>query len=156
MSTDRSITTYTISGRHTVIMAGKFFSQAWTDQALKAEKAAADDIFKRLKNPKTFSHVIALEVTDRPGLVTHIQYAEGRSVTWTATELFAEGTVWSRFTANLSDWRAAAEGKAKASNLVMAGKFKLVKGAMKDALENAPAFDRLVQTFGEVDTDWDV
>jgi hypothetical protein len=31
-----------------------------------------------------------------------------------------------------------------------------VKGAMKDALANAQAFDRLVQTFGEVDTDWDV
>jgi hypothetical protein len=137
-------------------MADKFFSQAWTDQALKAERAAADVIYKRLRDAKTFSHVLALEVTDRPGLVTHIQYAEGRSVTWTATELFAEDTVWSRFTANLSDWRAAAEGKAKASNLVMAGKVKLVKGAMKDALANAQAFDRLVETFGEIDTDWDV
>ena len=137
-------------------MTEKFFSQAWADQALKVEREASDEIYKRFKNPKAFTHVLALEVTDHPGVVTHIQYSEGRSVLWTATDLFNEDDVWARFTANLEHWRAAAEGNAKASNLVMAGKIKLTKGAMKDAVEHSAPFDRLVQTFGGVETDWDI
>jgi putative sterol carrier protein len=137
-------------------MAEKFFSQSWAEQALKVEREAGDEIFKRFKNPAAFTHVLALEVTDHPGVVTHIEYCEGRSVLWTATDLFDEDNVWARFTAKLDDWHAAADGKAKASNLVMAGKIKLTKGAMKDALEHAAPFDRLVQTFGGVDTDWDI
>ena len=65
-----------------------------------------------------------------------------------------EEQVWARFTGNLEEWRAGAEGQAKAGNLVMAGRLKLTKGAMKDALENAAPFDRPVQCFGVVPTDW--
>lgn len=137
-------------------MAEKFFTPGWCVQARKAEQAAADEIIKRFKNPPTFTHVLALEVADHPELITHLEYREGRSVVWTTDSLFREDDVWARFTAPLDVWRQAAEGKAKASNLVMAGKIKLVKGAMKDALENAAPFDRLVQCFGAVDTDWDV
>jgi putative sterol carrier protein len=137
-------------------MAEKFFTEGWVTSALVAEQAAGDDIYKRFKRPAEFTHVLVLEVSDHPELKTHLEYRQGRSVKWTATELFPEDQVWARFTANLGDWRSAAEGKAKASNLVMAGKIKLTKGTMKDALENAAPFDRLVQSFGEVDTDWDV
>ena len=137
-------------------MAEKFFTEEWVAAALVAERAAGDDIYKRFKRPADFTHVIALEVIDHPELKTHLEYREGRSVRWIATDLFPEDQVWGRFAANLVDWRTAAEGKAKASNLVMAGKIKLVKGQMKDALETAQAFDRLVQSFGEVDTDWAV
>jgi hypothetical protein len=38
----------------------------------------------------------------------------------------------------------------------MAGKMKLTKGRMKDALENAAPVDRLIQCFTAIDTDWDV
>ncbi|WP_201359046.1 SCP2 sterol-binding domain-containing protein [Mycobacterium paraintracellulare] len=136
-------------------MAQKFFSAEWAKDALEVERAASDQIYKRFKNPAGFTHVLALEVADHPGVVTHIQYDQGRSVTWT-TDLFDEDQVWARFSANLDAWRAAAEGKAKASNLVMAGRIKLTKGAMKDALENAAPFDRLVQTFGGVETNWEI
>jgi hypothetical protein len=136
-------------------MAFQFFSEAWCDEALKAERAAAPDIYKRFKKPAEFTHVLALEVADRPDLITHVEYVEGRSTVWT-TRLFDEDRIWARFTANLEAWRTAAEGGAKASNLVMAGRMKLTKGGMKDALENAAPFDRLVQCFGAVPTAWDV
>lgn len=137
-------------------MAEKFFSQAWVDKALEVERSAGDETYRRFKDGAAFTHVLALEVTDHPGVVTHIRYVAGRSEVWTATNLFSEDDVWARFTADLEHWRAGAEGKAKASSLVMGGKIKLTKGAMKDLVENAAAFDGLVQAFGGVDTAWDI
>ena len=134
-------------------MSHSFFSPAWCAQALRAENDATAEIYKRFRKPTEFTHVLALEVADRPGLVSHIEYKEGRAVAWTAGS-YPEEQVWARFIGNLEDWRAGAEGQAKASNLVMAGRLKLTKGAMKDALENAAPFDRLVQCFGVVPTDW--
>ncbi len=64
--------------------------------------------------------------------------------------------MWARFSASLDAWQTAAAGEAKASNLVMAGKMRLTKGAMKDALENAAPFDRLVQCLTTIETDWNV
>jgi len=45
---------------------------------------------------------------------------------------------------------------AKASNLVMTGKMKLTKGALKDVIANQAAFDRIVACFSTIDTDWQV
>jgi len=132
-----------------------FFSSAWCDRALAAENAATADIYKRFRKPAEFTHVLALEVTDRPGVLSHVEYKQGRAVAWTSGG-YAEDQVWARFVGDLDAWRSASAGDAKASNLVMAGRLKLTKGAMKDALENAAPFDRLVQCFGAVPTDWDV
>jgi putative sterol carrier protein len=136
-------------------MAAKFFSEDWCKHALVAEHAASKEIIKRFKKPAEFSHVLALEVADRPGVISHLKYEQGRCVAWTA-DLYPEAEVWARFTASLEAWQKAAAGEAKASNLVMAGKMKLTKGTMRDALENAAPFDRLIQCFTAVDTDWDV
>lgn len=136
-------------------VSAKFFSEQWCEHALEAARAAGDQIYKRFRRPAEFTHVLALEVRDHPDLATQVKYVEGRCTAW-STKLVDEDEVWARFTANLADWRTAAEGNAKASNLVMAGKIKLVKGAMKDAVEHAAPFDGLVATFGAVDTDWDI
>ena len=136
-------------------MAERFFSDDWCALALKAENAASAEIMKRFKKASEFSHVLALTVSDRPGVEAHIKYEEGRAVAW-GPGLYAEDEVWARFTASLENWQKAGTGQAKASNLVMSGKMKLTKGAMKDALENAAPFDRLVQCFTTVDTDWDL
>jgi hypothetical protein len=136
-------------------MPAKFFSEEWCGQALVAENAATAEIIKRFRKPAQFTHVLALEVTDRPGVVSHLKYDEGRCSAWTPIP-YAEEQVWARFTAPLEAWQTAASGDARASNLVMAGRMKLTKGAMKDALENAAPFDRLIQCFAAVDTDWDV
>jgi hypothetical protein len=136
-------------------MAVPFFSAPWCDEALVAENAATNEIYKRFRKPAEFTHVLALEVTDHPGLVSHVEYVAGRAVAWTSGP-HDEDKVWARFSGTLDAWRTAADGEAKASNLVMAGKLKLTKGAMKDALENAAPFDRLVQCFGAVATDWNV
>jgi hypothetical protein len=136
-------------------MSEKFFSEAWTQEALKVERAAADDIYKRFKDPNSKTMVLAMSVADRPGVATNIEYVAGRSKAW-SSQPFDEDRVWARFSADLDVWRSAAEGNAKASNLVMAGKIKLVKGELNEAVDNARAFDRLVETFGEVDTDWEI
>lgn len=136
-------------------MTHTFFSPQWCAQALAAENSATAEIYKRFRKPAEFTHVLALQVLDHPGLVSHVEYVGGRAVAWTSGA-YDEDLVWARFTGDLEAWRTAAEGKAKASNLVMAGKLKLTKGAMKDALENAAPFDRLVQCFSDVPTHWDV
>jgi hypothetical protein len=136
-------------------MTHAFFSQPWCEAALAAENAATADIFKRFRKGAEFTHVLALEVADRPGVLSHVEYVAGRAVAWTAGA-YDEELVWARFSGNLEAWTTVSEGRAKASNLVMAGKLKLTKGAMKDALENAAPFDRLVACFGAVPTDWSV
>jgi putative sterol carrier protein len=136
-------------------MAEKFFSDEWCTKALAAENAASAEIIKRFKKPSEFTHVLALEVSDRPGVEALLRYEQGKCVAW-GVKLAPEDEVWARFTATLDNWKKAGTGQAKASNLVMAGKMKLTKGAMKDALENAAPFDRLVQCFTAVETDWDV
>jgi hypothetical protein len=136
-------------------MSVKFFSTDWCGQALQAENAAAPEIVKRFRKAGEFTHVLALEVSDRPGIVSHLRYEQGRCVSWTAGA-HPEDEVWARFSAPLAVWQTAGCGEAKASNLVMAGKMKLTKGQIKDAIENAAPFDRLVQCFTTLDTDWDL
>jgi hypothetical protein len=67
----------------------KFFSERWCEEALRAE-TAHDRLLKAFKDPKTFTHVLAFELTDRPRLVSLLKYVERRPVAWTSTELSAE------------------------------------------------------------------
>jgi hypothetical protein len=133
-----------------------FFSEEWCQFALKAEQADSTKIMKALKNPKTFTHVLAFEVADRPGVQTHLKYDAGRATAWTALDLFDESEVWARFRANLEHFQEAASGKTPAANLVMSGKMRLVKGTMKDAVENAQSLTLLVRSWGTVPTDWGI
>jgi hypothetical protein len=134
----------------------KFFSEEWCQFALKAEQAESTRIMKALKKPHTFTHVLAFEVADRPALKCHVKYEAGRTTVWTATDLFDEAEVWARFRADLEHYQEAASGRTPAANLVMAGKMRLVKGTMKDAVENAQSLTLLVRCWGNVPTDWDV
>ena len=136
-------------------MSEKFFSESWLKAAHEAERAVTDQSYKLIKDPETFTHVLAFEVADRPGLASYLRFVAGRSVEWTTTPA-PEDDVWARFVGDLDAWRACAEGKASASTQVMAGKIKITKGDMMDAFANAPALDLLARLFGEVDTDWDV
>lgn len=133
----------------------KFFSEEWCEQALAAEKEASTQIYAGFKDPSTFTHVMSVECTDRPGLITHIEYVQGRAKSW-STKLWPEDDVWARFTADLETWRSAAEGDEQGSSLIMAGKIKLAKGLMKSLVENADAFNNWVLSWGDVPTDWDV
>lgn len=136
-------------------MSEKLFSESWTKAAHEVERAVTDQSYALLKNPETFSHVMAFEVSDRPGVASYIQFDAGRSVTWTPTP-FPEEQVWGRFVGALDDWRVCAEGKASASTQIMGGKIKIAKGDLMEAFAQAPALDLLVRLFGDVDTDWDV
>ncbi|HEX3829340.1 MAG TPA: hypothetical protein VHV82_18920 [Sporichthyaceae bacterium] len=78
----------------------KFFCEEWCKHALVAENAATGEIIKRFKKPAEFNHVLALEVSDRPGVISHLKYEQGRCVAWTA-DLHPEEEVWARFTASL-------------------------------------------------------
>lgn len=133
----------------------KFFSEEWCEQALIAEREAAVAIYNGFKDATTFTHVLALECIDRPDLITHIQYVQGKSVKWT-TNLFPEDEVWARFRAKVEHWRQAAEGVKPGSDLIMAGRIKLAKGTMTSAVENAGAFNNFVASWGKVSTDWNV
>ena len=131
----------------------KFFSDEWCAAALANRDG--DGERKATKDPDTFTHVLAFEVTDRPELVTHLQYAAGNAVKFSASDLVEEDQVWARFKAKAEHFREAAEGRTPAANLVMRGSMRLAKGAMKDAIENAEALNVIVRNWGNVPTDWD-
>jgi hypothetical protein len=135
-------------------MAKKLFTEEWCVDARKAEADAADAIRMLFKDADTFTHVLSLEAVDIPGRIIHIDYVQGRLMTMT-TELFDEERVWTRFSAKADIWRLAANG-TPASNLIMGGKMKVLKGSMNDLVANAGAFNRLNVAFGEVDTDYSV
>lgn len=138
----------------------KFFSEEWCAAALAAhEGELAAREAKAVKDPANFDHIIAFEVTDRPDLVTHLEYVGARAASWRsadAANLFDEDRVWARFRGKAEHFREAAEGKTPAANLVMAGKVRLVKGAMKDAIENAQALNIILRAWGDLPTGWDV
>jgi len=136
----------------------KFFSEEWCDAALAAHVGAlAEAEAKAVKDPANFNRVIAFEIADRPDLVTHLEYAGGRAVSWrSATNLFDEDRVCACFRGKVEHFREAAEGKTPAANLVMGGKVRLAKGSMKDAIENAKALNIIIRAWGDLPTDWDV
>lgn len=135
----------------------KFFSDEWCAAAAAAHVGDfALRQRKALKDPANFNHVIAFQVTDRPDLITHVQILDGRVVSWSATNLHPEDEVWVRFQGKIDHFREAAEGKTPAANLVMGGKVRLLKGTMKDAIENAQALNILIGAWGDVPTNWDV
>jgi putative sterol carrier protein len=136
-------------------MSEKFFSASWVREAIEAERSVSDEIYKRFRNPESFTHILAFDVEDRPGLSTYLEYVQGRAKSWTATPI-DENRVWARFGAKLDVWRSAAQGQAKASNLVLSRKIKLLKGSLIDAVAAASPFNRLVRSWGDVDTDWHV
>jgi hypothetical protein len=80
----------------------------------------------------------------------------GRVVGWPATDLRPDDEVFASFRGKVEDFREAAEGRTPAANLVMGGKVRLVRGTMKDAIENARALNVLIGAWGDLPTDWDV
>ena len=111
---------------------------------------------KALKDPANFNRVLAFGVTGRPDLISHVEVVAGRVVNWSATNLYPEDQIFASFQGKVEHFREAAEGKTPAANLVMGGKVRLVKGTMKDAIENARALNVLIGAWGDLPTDWDV
>lgn len=135
----------------------KFFSDEWCAAAAAAHQGElAVRQAKALKDPANFNRVLAFGVTDRPDLISHVEVVAGRVVSWSATNLFPEDQVFASFQGKVEHFREAAEGKTPAANLVMGGKVRLVKGSMKDAIENAKALNVLIGAWGDVPTNWDV
>ena len=135
----------------------KFFSDEWCAAAAAAHHGElAVRQAKALKDPANFNRVLAFGVTDRPDLISHVEVVAGRVVSWSATNLFPEDQVFASFQGKVEHFREAAEGKTPAANLVMGGKVRLVKGSMKDAIENARALNVLIGAWGDLPTDWDV
>jgi hypothetical protein len=135
----------------------KFFSEEWCAAARAAyEGELGDRASKALKNAATFTNVLGFGVTDRPDTINHVEVVSGRVVNWTATNLHPEDQVFAAFHGAVEDFRAAAEGKTPAANLVMGGKLRLVRGTMKDAIENARALNVIIAAWGDLPTDWDI
>ncbi|HSV41596.1 MAG TPA: hypothetical protein VLI04_22720 [Nocardioidaceae bacterium] len=135
----------------------KFFSEEWCTAAAAAHHGElAVRQSKALKDAANFNRVLAFTVAGRPDLTTHVEIVAGRVVNWTATDLFPDDQIFASFQGKAEHFREAAEGKTPAANLVMGGKVRLVKGTMKDAIENARALNVLIGAWGDLPTDWDV
>ena len=70
-------------------MTAKFFSPQWCAQALSAENAASAEIISGFKEAPPSRTYWPCEVSDRPDVVCHLKYEEGRCVAW-ATDLYPE------------------------------------------------------------------
>jgi hypothetical protein len=135
----------------------KFFSDEWCAAAAAAHQGElAVRQAKALKDPANFNRILSFGVTDRPDLTSHVEIVAGRVVSWSATNLFPEDQIFASFQGKVEHFREAAEGKTPAANLVMGGKVRLVRGTMKDAIENARALNVLIGAWGDLPTDWDV
>jgi hypothetical protein len=135
----------------------KFFSEEWCAAAAAAHQGElAVRQAKALKDPDNFNRILAFGVTDRPNLVTHVEIVAGRVVNWSATNLYPDDRLFASFQGKIEYFREAANGTTPAANLVMGGKVRLVKGTMKDAIENAKALNVLIGAWGDLPTDWDV
>lgn len=135
----------------------KFFSEEWCAAAAAAHQGElAVRQSKALKDPANFNRILGFGVTDRPDLVTQVEVVAGRVVSWSATNLHPEDQVFASFQGKVEHFREAAEGGTPAANLVMGGKVRLVRGTMKDAIENARALNVLIGAWGDLPTDWDV
>jgi hypothetical protein len=135
----------------------KFFSDEWCAAAAAAHQSElAVRQAKALKDPANFNRILAFGVTDRPDLTSHVEIVAGRVVSWSATNLFPDDQIFASFQGKVEHFREAADGKTPAANLVMGGKVRLVKGTMKDAIENARALNVLIGAWGDLPTDWDV
>lgn len=135
----------------------KFFSEEWCAAAAAAhEGELGDRASKALKDPANFNNILAFGVIDRPDTVNHVEVVAGRVVKWTASDLFPEDQIFAAFQGKVEHFREAAEGKTPAANLVMGGKVRLVRGTMKDAIENAKALNVIIAAWGDLPTDWDI
>lgn len=135
-------------------MSVKFFSPEWRELATAAANAS-DTMQAGFKDPSAFTNRMAFAVIGRDDLTTHVEWKEGKIVTWTGAD-FPEDDLWLVITGSLDTWKAAASGVTEGGSLLMAGKIKFAKGPMSAAIENAGAFNAYLLSWGQVDTDWDV
>ena len=135
-------------------MAVPFFSQAWCDEAMAACNAS-EAMYKGFKDPSTFTNRMAFGVMGRDDLVTHLEWKEGRIISWSPAT-FDESDLWLIINATIPTFRQAAEGQSEGGKLLMAGKIKFAKGPMSAAIENGAAFNNFLLAWGQPDTDWDV
>lgn len=135
----------------------KVFSEEWCAAVVAAHPGElAEQARKGLKDPANFNNILAFEVSDRPDLTNHAEIVNGYVANWTATNLFPEDEIFASFQGTLETYREAAEGKTPAANLVMGGKLRLIRGTMKDAIENARALNVMIAAWGDMPIDWDV
>jgi hypothetical protein len=119
----------------------KFFSDEWCAAAAAAHQSElAVRQAKALKDPANFNRILAFGVTDRPDLTSHVEIVAGRVVSWSATNLFPDDQIFASFQGKVEHFREV----------------RLVKGTMKDAIENARALNVLIGAWGDLPTDWDV
>ncbi|KRB80134.1 hypothetical protein ASE01_01130 [Nocardioides sp. Root190] len=138
-------------------MATKFFSQEWCDGAMDAANAS-EPMYKGFKKASTFTNKMAFGVLGRDDLVSHLEWKEGRIVSWTSGRQYDQDELWLDIKADMETWKDLAEGRAEAGKMLVMGKVKFEKGPMSAAIENAVALHHFLQSWGRAadEIDYDV
>jgi hypothetical protein len=136
-------------------MAKKFLSDEWCAAAMKAINSN-DAVYKGLKDPESFSHAMYFGLLDKPEVTTYFTFEAGKLTEWTTEKIHGDGPFDFGLRAKAEHFRMAADGKQEGGKLLLGGLLKLTDGNVALAIENAPAFNEFLLTFGQVDTDWDV
>lgn len=137
-------------------MSLTFFSAQWCAEALRvvnADEAVRDGMV----DAGRFDTALMFECSDRPGVGSRMDFVAGEVTSWTSgTDWGSVDRTGATFSAPLEIWRSVAGGERDATLLVMERKLKL-KDTKKQAMAaNYRAVDALFQSWGELDTDWNL
>ncbi len=132
----------------------KLFSQEWCDAAKEAVNSNPE-VFDGFKNAGSFTNKMEFGTIGREDLASHIEWDGGRIVSWTPRK-FDESQLWLIINGSLETYQKAAAGEQPAGKLLLAGQIKFAKGPMTAAIENAPALNAFLLTWGQVPTEWEL
>lgn len=132
----------------------KLFSQEWCDAAKDAVNSNSD-VLNGFKDANSFTNRMEFGTIGRDDLASHIEWDSGRIVSWTPRK-FEHEDLWLIINGSLATWQRAAAGEQPAGKLLLAGQIKFAKGPMTAAIENAPALNAFLLSWGQVPTEWDL
>lgn len=133
----------------------KFFSQEWCDAAIDAINANSE-LCTGFKDSATFTNKMEFSTRDRVDVITQLEWEKGRLLSWTSSRRFDKRELWVVLSADLATWKQAAAGDVAGSKLLMQGRIVFLQGPLAAAIENSPALDNFLLTWGAIPTDWDV
>jgi putative sterol carrier protein len=136
-------------------MAVKFFSDEWCEAARTAINNN-EAVYQGFKDPTEFTHKMYLGLIDHPDMKTYLTFEQGKVTEWTTRPIHGDGPFDFALVARVEHFREAAEGVTDGAKLLMGGKLRIAEGNMQLAIQNAAAFNNILLTLGQVDTDWDI
>jgi hypothetical protein len=131
-----------------------FFSADWCAEARDVANGSGD-LQLGMADASSFDLRFVFVCTDREGLGSYADFAAGVVTDWITGAPTDDAPVVATLRGQLASWRAAAEG-GQASVLLLKNRFKLKDTKRSLIANNYNAFDALLSSWADIDTEWSV